>query len=343
MTVDEYAPVEMWDLQKPAILPRSRLYHLEPIGVGTAYTESLSSYLCRLAQEHRVTSQKLIMGEIAPHMMGQNYEFSLIKKNVSTLFSNSDAKPAINGMRTKTQSLVQGLKELTQRKDLKFLSLLTWKGVINERELFRQYRAWCPQCNEQWRQEREVIYEPLLWSFKEVDICLHHNCLLVDECPHCSSRLPVIANSLQLGFCSRCKGWLGSQQDEKQYFKNDELEWNQYKVRSIGDLIAVAPKLGYQLSLENLVRKLQLILFCFERAVNQDLTHFIKLGKIMEQLKIALGQHYNKPFHLMQLVIPVCYQANISISQLLLEDFNSLSEILLTNFQINYSLKLFVI
>lgn len=338
MSLDECASVEMWDLQKPAIPPRSRLYHLEPIGVGTPYTESLSSYLCRLAQEHCVTSQKLVMGEIAPQMMEQDYELALTKKNVSTLLSNSDAKPAINGMRTKTQSLVQALKELTQRKDLNFLSLLTWKRVINEQVLFRQYRAWCPQCNEQWRQENKVIYEPLLWSFKEVDVCLHHNCLLVDECPLCSSRLPVIANSLQLGYCSRCQGWLGSQQDESQVLTSDELEWNQYKIRSIGELITIAPKLEYQPSLENLTRKLQLVLFCFERAVNQDLTQFIRFGKIMEQLKIALGQHYNKPFYLTNLVIPVCYQANISISQLFLEDFNSLSEILLRNFQINYSL-----
>jgi hypothetical protein len=271
-------------------------------------------------------------------MLGQDYELALTKKNVSTLFSNSDAKPAINGMRAKTQSLVQALKELNQRKDLKFLSLLTWKGVINERELFRPYRAWCPQCNEQWRQEREVIYEPLLWSFKEVDICLHHNCLLVDECPLCSSRLPVIANFLQLGFCSRCKGWLGSQQDERQVLTTNELAWNQYKIKSIGDLIAVAPKLGYQPTLEALIRKLQLISFCFERAVNQDLTQFIRLGKIMEQLKIALTQHYDKPFHLINIVIPVCYHANISISQLFLEEFNSLSTILFSNFKINYSL-----
>ncbi|MEW6495564.1 MAG: TniQ family protein [Cyanobacteriota bacterium] len=338
MSVDECTSVEMWDLQKPAIPLRSRLYHLEPIGIGTPYTESLSSYLCRLAQEHCVTSQKLVMGEIAPQMMRQDYDLALTKKNVSTLFSNSDAKPAINGMREKTQFLVQALKELTQRKDLSFLSLLTWKGVINEQGLFRQYRAWCPQCNEQWRQEREVIYEPLLWSFKEVDVCLHHNCRLVDECPHCSSRLPVIANSLQLGFCSRCKGWLGSQPDEKQDFKTDDLEGNQYTIRNIGNLIAVAPQLGYQPTLENLTRKLQLILFCFEQAVNQDLTQFIKLGKLMEQLKIALGQHYDKPFHLISLVIPICHQANISISQLFLEDFDSLSKILLCNFKINYSL-----
>lgn len=329
---------ELWSPKPLEIPKRSRLFSLEPIGVRTPYTESLSSYLCRLAQEHCVISQKLIVGEIAPQMMGEEYNSTLIKQNASILFSNSDAKPVINGMKAKTQSLVQALEELTQRKDLIFLSLLTWKGVINERGLFRQYRAWCPQCNEQWRQENKVIYEPLLWSFREVAVCLHHNCLLVDQCPLCSSRLPVIANSLKLGFCSRCKGWIGSQPDESQVLTTDELEWNQYKIRSIGDLIAVAPKLGYQPSIENLTRKLQLILFCFERAVNQDLTQFIRLGKIMEQLKIALTQHYDKPFHLISLVIPVCHEANISISQLFLEDFNSLSEILLCNFKINYSL-----
>ncbi|MBD1836278.1 TniQ family protein [Cyanobacteria bacterium FACHB-472] len=336
MSVDECTSLEMWDLQKPAIPARSRLYHLEPIGVGTLYTESLSSYLCRLAQEHCVTFQKLVMGEIAPQMMEQDYEVALIKKNISTLFSNSDAKPAINGMREKTQSLVQALKELTQRRDLKFLSILTWKGVINERELFRQYRAWCPQCNEQWRREKKVIYEPLLWSFREVNICLHHNCILVDKCPHCGSRLPVIANSLKLGFCSRCKDWLGSQQDESEVLTDDELEWTQYKIKSIGKLIAVTPKLGYQPSLEALTRKLQLISFCFERVVNQDLTQFIRLGKIMEQLKIALTQHYDKPFHLIDIVIPVCSQAKISISQLFLEDFNSLSTVLFGNLKINW-------
>ncbi len=329
---------ELWSPKPLEIPKRSRLFSLEPIGVGTPYTESVSSYLCRLAQEHCVTSQKLITGEIAPQMMGEEYNSTLIKQNTSILFSNSDAKPAINGMRTKTQSLVQALEELTQRKKLIFLSLLTWKRVINERGLFRQYRAWCPQCNEQWRREKKVIYEPLLWSFREVDVCLHHNCLLIDECPLCSSRLPVIANFIQLGFCSRCKGWLGRQRDEKQEFKTDELEWNQYKIRSIGDLIAIAPQLEYQPTLESLIRKLQLISFCFERAVNQDLTQFIRLGKIMEQLKIALTQYYDKPFHLVNIVIPVCYQANISISQLFLEDFSLLSNILFRNFKIDYTL-----
>jgi hypothetical protein len=90
----------------------------------------------------------------------------------------------------------------------------------------------------------------------------------------------VIANFLQLGFCSRCKGWLGSQADESQILKTTELEGNQYKIRSIGDLIVVAPKLDYKPTLDALNKKLQLILFCFERAVNQDLTHLLNWARL---------------------------------------------------------------
>ncbi len=83
---------------------RSRLFCLEPIGVRTPLTESLSSYLTRLAQEHCVTPKKLIMGEIAPLIMGDRYQPEMLSKNVSTLFGNSDGLPAINGMRDMTRT-----------------------------------------------------------------------------------------------------------------------------------------------------------------------------------------------------------------------------------------------
>lgn len=88
------------------IPPRSSLYSLEPITIGNCCTGSLSSYLTRLAQEHYVTSKKLIMGEIAPLILGVQYQPEMLNKNVSGIFGNSDAKPAINGIREKTRSLI---------------------------------------------------------------------------------------------------------------------------------------------------------------------------------------------------------------------------------------------
>ena len=113
--------LEIYDrliLPKTLEIPKiSRLYSLKPIGVGTPFTESISSYLTRLAQEHCVTPKKLIMGEIAPLIVGDKYQSEMISKNVSNLFGNSDAKPAISGMRDMTRSLVDALENLTLRQD----------------------------------------------------------------------------------------------------------------------------------------------------------------------------------------------------------------------------------
>ncbi len=40
MTVNLGTKNELWDLEPPSFLPRSRLFHLLPIGVGTPYVES---------------------------------------------------------------------------------------------------------------------------------------------------------------------------------------------------------------------------------------------------------------------------------------------------------------
>ncbi|MGL5796353.1 MAG: TniQ family protein, partial [Waterburya sp.] len=304
---------------------RSRLYSLEPIGIGTPSIESLSSYLTRLAQEHCVTPKTLIMGEIAPVIMGEKYLPETLTKNVSFLFGNSDAKPAINGMREMTRSLVDALEQLTLRQDLRYLSCLTWKGVIKERGLFRQNKAWCPQCFEQWRQESQTIYEPLLWSFKDVNYCLQHNCQLCDRCPNCDSSLKAIANNSRLGYCDRCKQWLGCDNN------NAETKINEPESQTligIGELIATAPLLYFPPTLPNLIQKLQLIQFFFERSLRQDLTQFIALGKVLEQLKITIIQHKDKSLNLVGLLIPVCSLAKISVGQLMEEDVSSLSKIL---------------
>ncbi|MGB3208049.1 MAG: TniQ family protein [Crinalium sp.] len=152
--------LERWNLKPLKIPPRSRLFCLEPVAVGTSYTESLSTYFNRLAHERRLKFHKLIMGEIAPLILKDQDKSQLLSKNLSHLLKNTDAKPAINGMREMTEQLVSVLEELTLRQDLRFLTLLSWKGMISDKELFRNYRAWCPSCLEDWKQEQKTIYEP---------------------------------------------------------------------------------------------------------------------------------------------------------------------------------------
>ena len=88
-----------------------------------------------------------------------------------------------------------------------------------------------------------------------------------------------------MDFCSRCNSWLGSQSNQE---TGDNIEKNFISVKGIGDLIAITPNLILPPNLPDLIKKLQLIHFSFERVVARDLTQFISLGKIMEQLKITL-------------------------------------------------------
>ncbi|HEY7068447.1 MAG TPA: hypothetical protein VII06_43770 [Chloroflexota bacterium] len=57
-----------WDLARPAVPPRSRLFHLAPIGIGTPETESLTSYLTRLAAAHSVRVRELVVHECLPFL-----------------------------------------------------------------------------------------------------------------------------------------------------------------------------------------------------------------------------------------------------------------------------------
>lgn len=51
---------DSWSLSSSPIPPRSRLYSLEPIGIGTALVESLSGYVARLAEAHSVSVGDLV-------------------------------------------------------------------------------------------------------------------------------------------------------------------------------------------------------------------------------------------------------------------------------------------
>ena len=70
MLVNHYTNDELWNLGKPVIPQRSRLFPLEPIGIGTIYVESLSGYVARLAEHHSTTTEQLILSQVLP-LMGQ--------------------------------------------------------------------------------------------------------------------------------------------------------------------------------------------------------------------------------------------------------------------------------
>jgi len=256
MTVTQYTPIELWDLQKPIIPPRSRLYYLEPIGVGTPYVESLTSYVARLAEAHCVTTRMLVWYEIGP-LIKEGYVFDNQAKGIHEILGGSGSlMTAINGTGLVAERLVQTLETLTMRSDLRYLTMLPWANVLSHQGLIRATKSWCPICFQAWKAAKQIIYEPLIWSFNAVTVCSCHYQSLQTQCPHCFKQMPLLDGRSRPGYCSKCQGWLGKSSKEQTFndkvLPEDELKWQNWVVKNIGDLLATAPYLSSPLPRERI-------------------------------------------------------------------------------------------
>ncbi|HEU5378831.1 MAG TPA: TniQ family protein [Ktedonobacteraceae bacterium] len=225
----------------PALPPRSRCYQLEPIGVGTAWVESLTGYVARLAATHQVTLKALINLEILPWQ--EKVEPTSLSYARVKAFWNTRAL-RLNGTTTVACEWVETMQALTECDNLRFLTMLSWSEVAGER-VPRQRKAWCPRCYQIWHQEAEqAIYKPLLWTLNGVDLCLRHQQPLVTVCPHCHISPAVLSPHARPGYCSHCTRWLGvtgTEGNDTAYSSNAN-QWQQqyWKTKAVGELLAGA-------------------------------------------------------------------------------------------------------
>lgn len=237
---------ESWDLTPPPLPPRSRLFCLEPMGVGTSDVECLTGYVARLAEAHGVHTRTLVRHELVP-LLGRPH-LSKPADNSLSAFWIKDTR-ALNGTRTLARDWVLTLERLTLRRDLRFLTLLTWADVLPSRGLLRPARAWCPACYQEWRQTGQAVYEPLLWALAVIDICPRHRQRLHSRCPYpdCGQPLPLLASRSRPGYCSRCERWLGGssavERVDNEMLPESELKWQTWVVNTVGELLTTAPTL----------------------------------------------------------------------------------------------------
>lgn len=231
-----------YDTQKPAISSRSRLYHLEPIGIGTPYVESLTGYVIRLAEQHCVTTRCLLINEIAPLMSRDAQLLNPEDWNISKIIGIDKHRTASNGIGLMATNLVHAISILTQRTDLHLLTLIPWAKVLTKRDLLNKKRAWCPACYQEWHDTNKSIYEPLLWCINKVKICPIHQHLLLNVCPHCSNQQLIITGDSQTGHCNKCAKWLGSYKYKSggtsKSNSEAEIAWQLRAASELGELIA---------------------------------------------------------------------------------------------------------
>jgi transcriptional regulator with XRE-family HTH domain len=242
------AVYELWEEKPPVLPPHSRLYHLKPIGVGSPWVESFTSYVTRLADTHSVHPRVLITQEILP-LAKTTYLYQdgrPVHDHLTTFWKKS---AVLNGMALVTRSFVQALEQLTQRDDLHYLTMLSWKEVISHRKLMRRTRVWCSMCYEEWRQTGRVIYHPLLWTFECVTMCPRHGEPLQQYCPNpsCARAQPPLTPRGLPGYCMWCNRWLGGHGqtlgDALSSQEGQEWAWQRWVGSAVGELLAATPRL----------------------------------------------------------------------------------------------------
>ncbi len=238
---------EVWELEWVTAPIPSRLYHLEPVGMGTTLVESLTSYVARLAQAHHVYTRALVTDEILPSLKQSHLHQNGIPMydHMTTFWKRS---AILNGTSPTTSCWVDALEHLTRRHDLRFLTMLPWAQALSYRGCVRRTQAWCSVCYQEWREEKQTIYQPLLWGLEVIKVCPQHGIPLHTRCPYqdCGYVLSPLAPHLQLGYCSWCHRWLGvplQKGDTGQSVSPIEREWQHWIIAAVGEMLAMAPQL----------------------------------------------------------------------------------------------------
>jgi hypothetical protein len=219
--------------------PRSKLYCLAPLGMGTVETESLTSYIQRLAWAYRVNPRVLVAEVILPHLSNMYYS------DLAHLGSFSRTRSmSINGIGEVAQNWASTLEQLTMRSDLRFLTLRPWADGLPAWGLLRQTPQWCPVCYDEWREQKQPVDQPLLWAIQAVTVCLRHAQPLAERCPVGHQPQSAIAPKRGLGCCTQCEAWLGSKPRNKQVCEDDLLNWQKWIKEVVEELLLATMMFG---------------------------------------------------------------------------------------------------
>lgn len=272
----------------PSIPTRSRLFQLEPIGIGTPHVESLTSYLTRLAKCHNVLLGDLVAREIK----------AIVPKTYKSkdLFCTKHPSGTANSTGTVARYLLLALEKLTMRRDLDNLTLLKWSPVFSQRNLIHPVKKWCSVCYQEQYENSKPIYEQLLWFFKTVDVCPIHKTFLQTSCPHCQQRIPSLARNSRPGYCSHCEQWLGFNNRKNTIPIED---WDLWVGNNVGKILATNSQICEPLYRDRIANSFQK---CIEQVTESNITAFARLikfpknqvwewtnGKVVPQLDVLLN------------------------------------------------------
>lgn len=301
---------DAWDCARPAIPARSRLYPLEPIGIGTPLVESLSGYVSRLAEAHAVSVGDLVGRElflISSKPPASAHVTKWARRDSHGFHARGNS---VNGFGETSKIWADALAAATLRSNLQFLTLSPLDGIFARQRAFRRHRAWCPRCYSDWL-SAGVVYEPLLWAVNLVMICPRHYYPLEEECPHCHRQLTPLAVNSRPGRCSFCQEWLGSSHKERPPATGQIADEALWRANAVGQLLACVPQIDPKSLGRVFARNLQ---DCVNTVFHGNVLAFAESCRVSQSAcrSHVLGEYLPT----IDVVLRICYRLGIPITAL---------------------------
>lgn len=213
-------------------VPKTGATSITPYGQGTEMTESIVSFIARLAQNYGLTVGELI--KVFAQLVRKRYLINIAKEGGTRLYA---ASTMLLSCGKAAAELCRLLEENVNRTGLIWNTMLPYSQSFAFRGLIYPRRRWCPVCYYEWLRKREIIRDLLLWALQAVEICCIHGVYLHSLCPGCGRGSYQLERKLMPGFCPHCGCWLGLSIVNREQLPliSDEARW---KAEQAGILVA---------------------------------------------------------------------------------------------------------
>ncbi|PEX11644.1 hypothetical protein CN451_08210 [Priestia megaterium] len=211
---------------------RSYYYTLQPLGIGTLYVESLTSYVRRLSLHHNVRIQHLLNDIMKSYQNDKSVVKCHYKYGIN-----------LNGNSYTVKCLVEALSQKVCNSQMRFLTLLHLKNKPIHAGMKRT-EVWCTECYREMQLNHEELYEPLIWYLIYIEVCPKHNTPLV-ECCYCSKCKSdkKIKRGLHNIYCVDCNSKLDLVQTKKLDVNDERLKYQQFILKKVEELIVIPQSL----------------------------------------------------------------------------------------------------
>jgi transcriptional regulator with XRE-family HTH domain len=321
MNETQLLELPQWNLTAERLPKRSVLYAPAPVGMGTALGESLTSYLARLAAAHCVYPGILLREMILPMLEEAETQGNGAEQHPLWRRDGSGSH-LINVTGSRAQSALQVLETLTMRTDLDGLALVALTEALPLRGLIRSRLAWCPICYEEWQASAQVMYDPLLWKFREISLCIRHRVRLQAACPNCTRSLPHLAWRSRSGYCPFCAWPLFGEQVGRQESispETPEFVWQQWITETLGAVVAHLPSTLGSPRREHIRLAVNHIV---ERLTGGNIAAFSQLLDLSRNTVENWRQGKRIPE--MDMLLRLCYRLNLSLDEVLFQEAETL-------------------